>query len=168
MTKRELLIRWQQTIRRLQLEHELASRYYEKLNWKLGVPVVVLTAIVGASIFGTLQETGLLYIKIITGFLSVSTVILSSLQTFLGFGDRAAGHKTAADRLGELAKEAQEVLVCGLEDEKLREFLTDLRSRWDAVSKEAPTLRKSTIIALTNDQENIDPTAFKALQAAEG
>jgi len=94
VTKEELLYRWQQTIRRLQLEHELASRYYEKLNWKLGVPVVVLTVIVGASIFGTLQSTELLGLKITTGFLSLTTVVLSSLQTFLGFGDRAAGHKS--------------------------------------------------------------------------
>jgi len=35
VTKEELLYRWQQTIRRLQLEHELASRYYEKLTGNL-------------------------------------------------------------------------------------------------------------------------------------
>ena len=76
--------------------------------------------------------------------------------------------KAAADRLGELAKEAQEALLCGLEDAKLKEFLAGVRSRWDAISKEAPTLRKSTIIALTHDQESIDPVAFKQLQAEEG
>src|SRR5687768_488725 len=94
VTKIDLLKQWQKRICRMQFEHDLESRYYEKLNWKLGIPVVVLSAMVGASIFGTLQQTALLWLKITTGFLSVVTVVLSSLQTFLGFGNRAAGHKS--------------------------------------------------------------------------
>jgi len=164
MTKEDLLKSWQRMIRRTQLEHELASRYYERLNLKLGIPVVILSAIIGASIFGTLQQANYLWLKITTGFLSVTTVILSSLQTFLGFGERAAGHKSAADRLGELAKEIQEVMVCGIGDGEVKEFLSGLRSRWDAIAREAPTLRKSTIIALSEDHEDVNPVILKQFQ----
>ncbi|MFG0527335.1 SLATT domain-containing protein [Pseudomonas sp. yb_5] len=166
MTKDDLLKRWQRTIRRMQIEHELSSRYYEKLNWKLGIPVVVLSSIVGASIFATLQQTELLWLKIATGFLSVIAVVLSSLQTFLGFSERATGHKSAADRLGELAKHIQQVLAVGLPEAEMPEFLEIVRSKWDVIAREAPTLRKSTIIALAEAQEGIDQDALQQLQAS--
>lgn len=173
MTKEELLQRWQKTIRQLQLEHELASRYYEKLNLKLGIPTVALTAIVGASIFGTIQKSALpekaaLWVGVTAGFLSLASLVLSSLQTFLGFGNRASGHKAAADRLGELAKEAQEVLVFGLPDAEFKNFITDFRTRWDAAAREAPMLRKSTIIALRYDLESLEPGELGRLRAVGG
>ena len=155
MTPRELLERWYLTIRRTELEHALAARFYEKMNWKLGVPVVILTAIVGASVFATLEKTDLLWLKVATGLLSVLAVVLSSLQTFLGFGERAAAHKAAADRFGQLAREAQQGIVIGVPDTQMQVFLKDLRESWDAITQAAPSLRNSTIIALTHDQESV-------------
>lgn len=152
MTKEELLTHWQRTLVRLQIEHELSARAFEKYNWKLGIPVVVLTTVVGASIFGTLQENELLALKIGTGCLSVLSVVLSSLQTFFNFGARAGGHKVAADRLGELSREAQEKLALGLADAELAEYLAELRQRWDSISREAPNLRNSTIKAMSSER----------------
>ncbi|MDF0729540.1 SLATT domain-containing protein [Pseudomonas entomophila] len=165
MTTEELLKRWHRSICQHQLEHELASRFYEKLNWKLGVPVVILSAVVGASIFATLKNSDWLWLNITAGFLSVLSVVLASLQTFLGFGDRASGHKTAADRFGELSKELQQVNACGVADGDLHAFIDSIRSRWDAIAREAPTLRKSTIEALAQDPEGVDPVDRRKLEA---
>jgi hypothetical protein len=165
MTKDELIKRWHRTVRRCQVEHEISSRRYEKLNWKLGVPVVILSAIVGASIFGTLQKSGFEWVQVTAGFMSVTAVVLSSLQTFLGFGERASSHKTAADRFGELAKEIQQAMVCGIAEPELPQFLQSVRSRWDGIAREAPTLRQSTIVALAEDPEGVDPVDLQKLQS---
>ena len=164
MTKDELLQRWHKTIRRCQVEHEISARKYEKRNWKLGVPVVIFSAIVGASIFGTLQKSGWEWVQVIAGCLSVISVVLSSLQTFLGFGERASGHKTAADRFGELARELQQAIAGGIADSEWPEFLKSVRSRWDGIAREAPTLRQSTIVALAEDPEGVDPVDLQKLQ----
>lgn len=165
MTPEELLKRWYKTIRRQQVEHELSARFYEKLNWKLGIPVVILSAIVGASIFGTLGSAELLLLKITAGFLSVTSAVLASLQTFLGFNERAGGHKMAADRFGELAKEIQQVTVCGFSHGEIGDFIESVRSQWGSVAREAPTFRKSTIIALAEDPEGVDPLDIRKLEA---
>lgn len=165
MTPEELMKRWHKTIRRQQVEHELSARFYEKLNWKLGIPVVILSAIVGASIFGTLESTELLWLKIVAGFLSVTSAVLASLQTFLGFNERSSGHKAAADRFGELAKEIQQVTVCGASDGEIGDFIESVRSRWDSIAREAPTFRKSTIVALAEDPEGVDPLDIRKLEA---
>jgi len=67
MTKDELLQRWHRTIHQCQVEYELSARKYEKRNRKLGVPVVIFSAIVGASILGTLQKSGLEWVQVMAG-----------------------------------------------------------------------------------------------------
>jgi hypothetical protein len=164
MTSEELLKRWHKTIRRYQVEHELSSRFYEKLNWKLGIPVVIFSTIVGASIFATFeQSTNLPLFKIIFGALSLISAVLASLQTFLGFGDRASGHKSAALSFGELAKEVQQVRACDGVNGNMKDFIDSVRTRWDSIAREAPTLRKSTIVALAEDPEGVDPVDLKKL-----
>jgi len=61
----------------------------------LGIPVVVMTAVVGTSIFGTLTATPNIYVKIAAGLLSISAAVLAALQTYLGYGEKSAKHKEA-------------------------------------------------------------------------
>jgi hypothetical protein len=75
--------------------HYLASSIAERKNFLLGIPVVVITALVGTSIFGTLQDNPSVHIKIAAGVLSISATILAALQTYLGFSEKSAKHKEA-------------------------------------------------------------------------
>ena len=75
--------------------HYLASTKADENNMRLGIPVVVITALVGTSIFATLQENPSVYIKIAAGILSLSATILAALQTYLAFSERSAKHKEA-------------------------------------------------------------------------
>jgi hypothetical protein len=82
--------------------HYLASSLAEQKNFWLGIPVVIITALVGTSIFGTLQDNPSAYIKIAVGVLSISATILAALQTYLGFSEKSAKHKEAGARYAAL------------------------------------------------------------------
>ena len=62
-----------------------------------GIPVTVSTAIVGTTIFATLNSpTQSLWIQVPAGLLSLFAAVLAALQTFFNFSDIAAQHKDAA------------------------------------------------------------------------
>jgi hypothetical protein len=66
-----------------------------RLNYLLGVPVVVLTTFVGTSVFATLQEDVNTSLRILVGAVSVFAAVLASLQTFLRYPERAEKHRIA-------------------------------------------------------------------------
>ncbi|MCZ2857241.1 SLATT domain-containing protein [Blastococcus sp. VKM Ac-2987] len=62
----------------------------------LGVPVILLSTIVGTTIFATLQDEASAGWRIATGSLSVMAAALAALQTFFNFGGEAQRHAAAA------------------------------------------------------------------------
>lgn len=78
--------------------HYLAADKFSSRNRWLGIPVVVITAVVGTTIFGTLNENPDPSFKIATGLFSLIGTIFSALQTTFGFGQIADRHKTTAAR----------------------------------------------------------------------
>lgn len=77
--------------------HYLAADHKRALNRYFGVPVIVITAVVGTTIFGTLNETPDPVWRIVAGLVSLVGTILSSLQTSLGFAQDAEKHKAAGE-----------------------------------------------------------------------
>jgi len=90
--QKELLSEWLVAVRVDGLAHQQAEIYYTRLNRVLGVPVVVLTTIVGTTVFSMLAKSPDTRIIIVVGLLSMCAAILSSLQTFLGFAGLAEKH----------------------------------------------------------------------------
>src|SRR4051812_41794598 len=60
-----LLAEWLLRIRHAQVAHIKATGYYERLNLWLGIPVVLLTTLVGTSVFATLQQDAGAWVKVI-------------------------------------------------------------------------------------------------------
>lgn len=77
--------------------HYLAADHHAALNRYLGLPVIVITAVVGTTIFGTLSSDPSPGWKIATGVVSLTGTILSALQTSLGFAQTAEKHKAAGE-----------------------------------------------------------------------
>lgn len=75
--------------------HHLAALAYHRYNNYLGVPVVILTAVISTAIFATLENNPELIYKIAAGLISLLATVLSALQTFLGFNQKAEAHKNA-------------------------------------------------------------------------
>lgn len=80
MSQIELLEKWRRMIVRLQIEHEVSSRDFEKFSWKLGIPCVALSALVSASVFSSINDQSLVWLQYLAGFVSILTLVLSSVN----------------------------------------------------------------------------------------
>jgi hypothetical protein len=135
----KLLVEWHRRASINKDAHYDAGSYFAKSNYSLGIPVIVLSAVVGTSVFATLEQQVDLWIKIVIGLINVSVAVLGSLQTFFGYAERVEKHRLAGAKYGSIARELEQAIVTGnIEDEK--EFLDKLRERMDTLSQEAPQI----------------------------
>lgn len=95
-------------------------------NKNMAIAIVVLTAIMGTSVYSALSNSDILLAKLIVVIFVVLNAILVALQTYLKFEKRALRHKVTADRYLCLMKEAQRLLS----------YYKDGNTSLDAVQKE--------------------------------
>lgn len=134
----ELLQDWYRRARENQFAHYEAIKPLSSANYKLGIPVAVLSGLVGTSIFATLQEEADVGFRIGVGIVSVLVAVLSSLQTFLRLSERAEKHRAVAVRYGGLRRELETAIAKGGPyEEKLVE---GLREKLDSISSESPEI----------------------------
>ncbi|OLY91198.1 hypothetical protein SAMN05444008_11272 [Cnuella takakiae] len=143
-TKDELLRRWHKRLRETQSSHYEAAKPLGSLNYKLGVPVVILTTFVGTSVFATLSKDVNIYFKIATGLISVAAAVLSSIQTFLRFNERAELHRSTAAQAGSIRRLVEEIIASGNLDDLSREEISKIRERIDKLSENAPSIKAKT------------------------
>src|SRR5947209_17909906 len=92
----DTLLHWLSNAKRSQRGHYATAHAYQRRHLFLGIPVVILSTAIGTSVFATLEKDVAIGWRIATGLMSVATVILSALQTFLAFGEKSARHRQAA------------------------------------------------------------------------
>jgi hypothetical protein len=78
--------------------HRLLADKSRRYNYRLGIPIILLTTLVGTSSFYSLADLGQTRtsIAIATGIISVLAAVLAALQTFLHFEDDSKVHSEAA------------------------------------------------------------------------
>jgi len=137
----ELLRKWQQRARTNQMQHYEAAKIFDRAHRALGIPVVVLSTVVGTAVFATLQKQVGLKIQLFVGSLSVLAAILAALQTFLRFSERAEKHRSTAAtysavRHGIEMVTHEPVALRG----PLKEFLEGIRTQIDSLAQSAPNV----------------------------
>ena len=152
MNRQLLVLRWEERLRRSQLAHHEAGRHYERRHKQIGIPVVIVSAVVGSAVFGTLGNSDQTAIQIVAGSLSLLVVILSSLQTFLAYSELSSRHIASATRYSALFRELQSRR--SIESLEL-DYVEDFRKRWDEVDLDAPSLRKSVLREIEEDVEKV-------------
>lgn len=113
-------------------------------NLFLGIPVVVLSAIVGTSLFASVSGDGVAVgIRIAAGTVSLIAGVLASIQTFLRFGARAEQHRVAAERWAAVKREIEKVRALPAEQVgDANELLDDIKARMDQAADKAPAMPK--------------------------
>ena len=133
---------WHRRVAAAEAGHRLMSDRMWRGYLILGVPVVVLTTVVGTSVFASLQDgdvsTG---VRVFVGSMSILAAVMSSLQTFLRYWSRAEGHRIAAFRYESLRRDMAEVLALPRRSrpDPVRQ-LDSVRQRLDRYAKESPTI----------------------------
>jgi hypothetical protein len=115
--------------------HYRAALRFSRLNFIFGFPTVVLATIVGTSVFATLQAKPEFWWQVIVGIMSIAAAILSALQSFLGYNDKAEKHRAAGAKYNAIGRELE--LWLSLPEGNL-EKLESIRQRIDSLAQESP------------------------------
>lgn len=95
-----LVLGWIKRARESQFSHYECQKRYEKNHLWIGIPSIALTAITGASVFVSFQQSTEVWIKYCAVTLALIATALTALQTFLNNGEKAKLHKEAGNRYG--------------------------------------------------------------------
>jgi hypothetical protein len=138
-----LLATWHRRARRAQIAHFETVARLERLKYGLGIPVVVLSTVVGSTVFASLHETTATWLKVTAGIASVVAAVLASVQTFLQHAERAERHRSAAAAYGRLKKELEQYQAFPPDEAHAKEFVTALLHRNDRLAQKSPPVPKA-------------------------
>jgi hypothetical protein len=124
------------------IAHYRRASQLHRSNIRLGLPVVVLTAVVGTSLFATLGEERLpIALRIVVGTVSVCAAVLAAVQTFFGFAQRADQHVLAADWYASLRRKIEQMRAIRPEIRgDARKTLDELRRDFNQVGSQFPQI----------------------------
>lgn len=119
--------------------HDLSARIYERGRYAFGIPTLIVSTIVGTSVFSALSTHTAPDWWI--GVLSVLAAVLSALQTFLDFPTRAERHRTAGVKYKAVIRIVEQALTqAGEGAAPTPAEVSALRSRLDTLEDEAPVI----------------------------
>jgi hypothetical protein len=135
-TPQQVLDDWYKRVAITQRAHYLSADYFGTRKYWLGIPAVVLSTLVGTSVFATIQKRPEVWLQIAVGLGSVAAALLASLQTFLGYSERAEKYRIAGAKYGSLGRELEQLRASGtpLSDQNMSE----VRKRLDDLAVESP------------------------------
>lgn len=140
----ELLRGWLLHAHKGRDRHDVAARRYEGRRSIFGVPTIALSTIVGTAVFATLEkqaETKVhTWVHVLVGLLSVAAAVLSALQTFFEYPERAERHRKAGVRYKAIIRELEEALAPDSPMTRDAAWLDTVRERLDALEESAPVV----------------------------
>jgi hypothetical protein len=125
--------------------HFISWEEHSRWNRLFGIPVVILTALVGTAIFSTLQQEPGLHWRILAGGISILAAVLSALQTYLNYSEQAAKHKEAGGGYAEIRRRFDLLAIemsqkgSNYDEEAIKE-LKRIVGALDELSKKSPSV----------------------------
>jgi hypothetical protein len=109
-------------------------------NARLGLLVAILTAVVGTSVFATLQEDVSLSARISVGLISLLATVLAGVQVYAKLPEAITEYEKAARRFGAVRREIEEarLRLSSLNEDEVLVLVATLRGRLDQVAEESP------------------------------
>jgi hypothetical protein len=120
--------------------HSAACDYYERLDAFYGIGSTVLAAVVGSTVFVTLQNTASEAIRIIAGIVGVTAAVWSGIQTAAKYGQRAERHRQASRQYATAVREIAELRAIPPPAGQLQARLDRLRKTLDETGAMAPNV----------------------------
>lgn len=136
--ERELVLAWLRRARESQMAHYEMANILSDRERLLGVPVILLTSIIGTSAFASLTTEAIdPAIKIAVGALGVIAAFLASLQTFFKYSERSERHKACAARFAAVRREL-EIVYAENSFSNERNYISTIREKLDRLAEESP------------------------------
>jgi hypothetical protein len=167
----ELIKGWTLHAAKARRKHEEAARRLDGRRYLLGVPAVILSAVVGASVFASLEAQFGAWVTILVGMASLVASVLVSLQTFLAYAERAEKHRAAGVEYKAAIRKLEEKMTGTLPAGKLSPggseltgWLDEMRSVLDDLERKAPIVPDR----IHAEVENVDFFDYSFVGSAEG
>jgi hypothetical protein len=140
-------------------QHLAANRAHLMHNL-LGIPVVVLSAVVGTTIFSSLGSQPDKRLVVAAGFVSMLAAVLAALQTFLEFAEQSKRHLAAAISFNKLKRDLDMTAVylrsTNPEPEVGLAHLRPFIDRYSTSAEESPAVNDSLYDRARREQERDD------------
>ena len=136
----EMLNQWHYRIEANQTAYNYAAQYYRRRHYLVGLPVVVLTGIIGTAIFTNLQDNPGLILRIVMGTLSVAAAIFSGIQTFFKYGELSEKYRRGSVEFGAIRRQIEQALATFDDVAELKTMSDEIRKHIDDAVKEIPEL----------------------------
>lgn len=145
------------------IEHTDSAGWRHFWGALLGIPTTMLTTIVGTAVFASWQQnaTPSQTTALVVAILSMSAAILTGLQTFFRFSERAARHQTDANRAHSICADIDLLLACPPKQEELRDIMKGVKDQVVALGVESSSTK--TLLKMA-DQEQQLKEALQALK----
>jgi uncharacterized membrane protein YbhN (UPF0104 family) len=135
----DLLRSWRNGIQIMHRSHAQAATAFTRRGRLLAVTALVLSTVVGTSIFSSINTEPSTAWKVVTGLVSLASAVFAALQAFLTYPELAERHRQTELRAGALRRRLDVLMARGFEDGDAAE-LADLRSLWDEIAESAPVV----------------------------
>jgi hypothetical protein len=132
--------RYRRVVQQSNRGHYVAAERAEVRGRILGITSVVVGAVVGTSIFATIQSSPSVSWRVAAGILVTGAAVFSALQTFLDYAKRAAEYRTAGAAYGRLRREFDSFLLeiaTSTDRVQLMEDLSVLRGHIDELGQQS-------------------------------
>ena len=154
--------KWYDRVSATQYAHYSSSRYYSSRNLWLGIPAVVLSTVVGTTIFASIKAEQVdAWIQIAVGLASVLAAVLTGLQTLLGYSTLAEKHRLAGAKYGVIGRELEYLLAAPSNITPVT--ITSLQKRLEEFAIESVNNPKSIYKNAVAALEGADPGKHPAL-----
>jgi hypothetical protein len=137
----ELLRGWLMHAHKGRDRHDVAARRYERMRYFLGGPTIVLSAVVGTSVFSALGHSPSFPLQLLVGACGVTAGVLAALQTFLDYPTRVERHRLAGVRYKAVIWELEQMLTgTGRPANPDAPNITTAREHLEALERDMPVV----------------------------
>jgi hypothetical protein len=161
----KLLRKWNRQIIKRSRAHLEVSRVFNRRNYQLGIPTVILSAVTATGGIATFENCDpndpnskcvvFEWLRLAFGVLAIFSGILASLHTFLNYQKRAEKHKTAANKYEAMYREIDTLILAppSMRGDPVIKLQT-IKTQYDNIVERFPSLPSSYDIELTYQVEN--------------
>jgi hypothetical protein len=138
-----LLIKWRHRASRSLTAHYDVARNYSHLNYWVGIPAVVLSTIVAATLFAGLERNVTLEWRLMLAIISGLSAGLTGFQTLFRFSELSEKHRLTGARYGAVCREI-EFIITTLRKGDQDDFpnIDALKRSLDSLAEDAPSIPK--------------------------
>lgn len=160
-----LLLRLASQARASSTAHYATAASMTKRHYLFGVPIIVLCAFAGTTLFSSIGAETPVWVFIVLGIACLIASVLASLLTFFQFSETAGRHRFAASNYAVIRRELELLQleysdIGAINEPQVLERLTEVRYRLDKLGTESPGIPGSiwnqVIKQFQNQQEDVE------------